>query len=185
MIRTLAALSVFAVTLFAQRSVPPEFMYHRVYAVVPVLGAGTPNDPKHAMLVPTPPQPGQVQLGQSPQTGERPELLGWQVQYSDDGKFALVEFVFQTPLAYHTFLAKAAASPGSPVAALALSAVAADGSDVKSLSTNTAALKNAFESSVPGMKLLERGKTTQAEILTEFRKHKANFTFEGSIVRPQ
>jgi hypothetical protein len=41
MIRKLAALSVFAGTLFAQRSVPPEYMYHHVYAVLPLVGAGT------------------------------------------------------------------------------------------------------------------------------------------------
>jgi hypothetical protein len=181
MIRALAALSVFAVTLFAQRSVPPEFMYHRVYAVVPLVGSGTPDDPKRPMLVPAAPSAGQVQ----PQTSERPELLGWQMQMSDDGKFALVELIFQSPLAYQSFLAKAAASPGSPAQAVALKAVSADGSDLKSLAANTAALKSAFESSVPGLKLFERGKALEVDILTEFRKRKANFTFEGSSVTPQ
>lgn len=181
MTRALIAFSVFAVTLFAQRSVPPEFMYHRVYAVVPLVGTGTLDDPKRPLLVPTSPQPGQV----SPKTSERPELLGWQMQMSDDGKFALVEFIFQSPLAYQSFLAKAAASPGSPAQAVALQAVSVNGSDLKSLAANTAALKSAFESSVPGLKLFERGKAAEADILTEFRKRKANFTFEGSSVRPQ
>jgi hypothetical protein len=133
------------------------------------------------MLVPATPPPGQVQ----PQTSERPELLGWQMQMSDDGKFALVEFIFQSPLAYQSFLAKAAASPGSPARVVALQAVSANGSDLKSLAANTVALKNSFESSVPGLKLFERGKATEADILSEFRKRKANFTFEGSSVRPQ
>jgi hypothetical protein len=181
MIHKLVVLSVFTCTLFAQRSVPPEFMYHRVYAVVPLVGSGTPADPSRPMLVPAPPQPGQVQS----QTTEPPELLSWQMQLSDDGKFGLVEFVFQNPLAYQSFLAKAAALPGSPVRAVALQAVSTDGSNLKSLSANTAALKAAFETSVPGMKLFERGKTTEAEVLTEFRKHKANFSLTGSTVRPQ
>src|SRR6476619_1073333 len=104
MIRTLVALSVFTGTLFAQRSVPPEFMYHRVYAVVPLVGTGTPADPQRPMLVPAPQQPGQAQSLSGP-----PELLGWQMQLSDDGKFGLVEFIFQSPIAYQSFLAKAAA----------------------------------------------------------------------------
>ena len=181
MFRMLVALSVFTGTLFAQRSVPPEFMYHRVYAVVPLVGSGTPADPQRPMLVPAAPQPGQLQ----PQTSGPPELLGWQMQMSDDGKFALVEFVFQSPIAYQSFLAKAAASPGSGVPAVALQAISADGSNLKSLPANTAALKAAFESSVPGMKLFERGKATEAEILAEFRKRKASYTFGSSSVRPQ
>jgi hypothetical protein len=133
------------------------------------------------MLVPAAPQPGQLQ----PQASGPPELLGWQMQISDDGKFGLVEFTFQSPIAYQSFLAKAAASPGSGVTAVALQAVSADGSNLKSLAANTAALKAAFESSVPGLKLFERGKATEAEILTEFQKRKTNFTFAGSSVRPQ
>jgi hypothetical protein len=156
-------------------------MYHRVYAVVPLVGSGTPADPSRPMLVPAAPQPGQLQQ----QTSEPPELLGWQMQISDDGKFGLVEFVFQSPLAYQSFLAKAAASPGSPVRAVALQAISDNGSNLKSLAANTATLKAAFESAVPGMKLFERGKTTEAEVLTEFRKRKANFSLSSSTVRPQ
>jgi len=181
MIRALVALSVFSGMLFAQRSVPPEFMYHRVYAVVPLVGTGTPDDPQRPMLVPAAPQPGQLQ----PQTSEPPELLGWQMQISDDGKFGLVEFTFQSPIAYQSFLAKAAASPGSRVSAVGLQAISADGSNLKSLASNTAVLKAAFESSVPGLKLLERGKATEAEILAEFQKHKANFTFAAASGSPQ
>jgi len=181
MIRTFVALSVFAATLFGQRSVPPEFMYHRVYAVVPLVGSGTPDDPKRPMLVPSNSPSSQTQW----QPNERPDLLGYHMQVSDDGKFALVEFVFQNPVAYHSFLAKAAALPGSPVSAVALQTLSANGSDLKSLAANTAALKSAFESSVPGLKLFERGKATEADILSEFRTRKANFTFQGSSVRPQ
>jgi len=181
MIRKLVVLGVFTGILFAQRSVPPEFMYHRVYAVVPLVGNGTPDDPSRPLLVPATPGPGQPQLQASGPT----ELLGWQMQISDDGKFGLVEFVFQNPLAYQTFLAKAAALPGSTVRAVTLQAVSIDGSNLKSLAANTAALKAAFESSVPGLKLFERGKATEAEILAEFQKRKANFTFTSSSVTPQ
>jgi hypothetical protein len=132
------------------------------------------------MLVPVATHASQTQA--QPQTTTRPDLLGWQMQISDDGKFGLVEFVFQSPLSYQNFLAQAAAIPGSPTGAVALQPLSAN---LKSLAANTAALKVAFESAVPGMKLFERGKATEAEILAEFQKRKANFTFEGSSVRPQ
>lgn len=194
MIRTLVALSVFAGTLFAQRNVSPEHMYHRVWAVVPLVGSGAPGDPRRPMLVPSAPTPGQVPANQGTleqaSPGQQavtapPDLLGFQMQLSDDGKFALVEFVFQSPLAFHNFLANAAASPTTGVRAPALQAVAADGSDLKALPANVAALKTAFESSIPGLKLFERGKATPTDILSEFRKHKASFNFSDSSVVPQ
>ena len=170
MIRTLVALSVFAGTLFGQRSVPAEYMYHRVWAVVPLVGSGATGDPIRPMLVPLP-----STAGQQPAAGP-PDLLGYQMQLSDDGKFALVEFVFHSPLAFHDFLAKAAV-PGTAVAVPALQAVSADGSNLRALTANIAALKSALESSIPGLKLFERGKATPAEILAEFRKRKADYSF--------
>jgi len=107
------------------------------------------------------------------------------MQLSDDGKFALVEFVFHSPLAFHNFLAKAATSPSAGVAVPALQAISADGSNLRALAANTAVLKSVFESSVPGLKLFERGKTTPAEILLEFRKRKADYSFASGSVRPQ
>lgn len=175
MTRTLAALSVFAVSLFAQRNVAPGNMYHRVYAVVPMIGSGTEADPRRPMLVPAPDQK---------QTSERPDLLGFKMQLSDDGKFALVEFVFQNPVAYHNFLATAAASPQVGTKTVALSAISADGSDLKALNANLAIMKGALESSVPGLKLFERGKTSEAEVLGQFRTLKADFSFDASV-RPQ
>jgi hypothetical protein len=178
MIRKLAALSVFAATLFAQRNVSPENMYHRVYAVVPMVGAGTSADPQRPMLVP-------LAGSRQTETGGRPDLLGYQMQLSDDGKFALVEFVFQSPISYHNFLVKAAATSSLGLAAPALPAISSDGSNLKALISNVAALKSFFESSVPGMKLMERGKVSQADILSAFSAHKANYTFGGNSVRPQ
>ena len=168
MIRALVALSVFTGTLFAQRSVPPEFMYHHVWAVVPLIGTGTDADPRRPMLVPAP--------DQQPAT-ERPYLLSYQMQLSDDGKWALVEFVFHSPLAFHNFLVQASASPTLGVVAPALQSISSDGSDLKALSANTAALKSAFAATIPGLELFERGKATPADILTAFRQRKANYTF--------
>lgn len=185
MIRALVTLSVFAATLFGQRSVPAEYMYHRVWAVVPLIGSGATGDPIRPMFVPSPsaPSPLAASLQTSTDPPAPPDLLGYQMQISDDGKFALVEFVFHSPLAFHNFLAKAATAPNAGVAAPLLQAVSADGSNLSALTANVAALKTTFESSFPGLKLFERGKATPAEILTEFRKRKADYSFaSGSVV---
>jgi len=168
MIRTLVALSVFTTTLFAQRSVPPEYSHHHVWAVVPLIGTGTDADPRRPMLVPAP--------NQQP-AAESPDLLSYQMQLSDDGKWALVEFVFHSPLAFHNFLAQAPTLPNLGVVAPALQAISSDGSDLKALPANAAALTTAFEAAIPGLKLFERGKATPAEILAAFRQRKANYTF--------
>jgi len=67
------------------RRVDPENMYHRVYARVRVIGKGTPDDPRRPMFAPT--QPSKDHKG----------ILGYQMQISDDGKWALCEFVGATP----------------------------------------------------------------------------------------
>jgi len=140
-----------------------------------MVGSGTAADPIRPMFVPPPPTAVQQSAT------ERPDLLGYQMQLSDNGKFALVEFVFQSPLAFQNFLVQATASPGLGVRSPALQAISADGSDLKALTSNVATLKGALEAAVPGLKLFERGKTTEAEVLTQFRALKANFTFSGSV----
>lgn len=76
-----------AVTPVNQRKVDPASMYHRVYAVVPLVGTGKPGDPIRPMFIPTtPPTTTTVRTG----------ILAWQMQLSDDGKSALVEFVGST-----------------------------------------------------------------------------------------
>jgi hypothetical protein len=175
MLRKLAALSVFAATLFAQRSVSPGNMYHRVYAVVPFVGSGTKADPKRPMLVPAPAQAA----------GDRSGLLGFQMQLSDDGQFALVELVFQNPVAFQSVLAQEAASRGLSTLIGGLPAVAVDGSDLRALAANIAALKGALESAIPGLQLFERGKASDAAILAAFRARKANFALNVFTVRPQ
>lgn len=177
MLRILTTLSVCALSLSAQRNVSPENLYHRVYAVVPMVGSGTPEDPKRPMLVPA---PGQVST-----SGERPDLLGFRMQMSDNGNFALVEFVFQSPVAFHNFLAQAVASGKAGTTAPSLPAVAADGSDLKELNANVEALKDALEKAVPGLRLFERGKAAEALIRAQFQALKADFDFDGSSVRPQ
>jgi len=72
-----------AAALPAQRRVDPLYSYHRVIAVVPMQGAGTlanPMRPKHA----PPPNPA----GPS-----RAGIIAFSFLPSDDGKFAIAEFV--------------------------------------------------------------------------------------------
>jgi hypothetical protein len=61
----------------------------RAYAVVPMIGKGTVEDPSRPMFAPV---RGGVRKGD----GTEPELLSYSYQVSDDGKFALVEFVSAT-----------------------------------------------------------------------------------------
>lgn len=70
------------------RKVDPGNMYFRVYARVLITGAGTASDPKRPMFVPAP--------GQATATAHA-GILGYQMQISDDGKWALCEFIGATP----------------------------------------------------------------------------------------
>lgn len=62
-------------------------IYHRVFARVPLIGTGKANDPKRPMFAPLPSEMKQDHTG----------ILGFQMEISDDGKWALVEFVGATP----------------------------------------------------------------------------------------
>jgi hypothetical protein len=56
---------------------------HRVLCVVPMVGQGTPADPKRPQYAPWPPTPN----------ASRTAIVSYSHQVSDDGRFALVEFV--------------------------------------------------------------------------------------------
>jgi hypothetical protein len=71
-----------------ERKVDPASMYHRAYAVVPMVGSGTQSDPFRPMFAPT----------TSTAAATRTGILAYQMQVSDDGKSALVEFVAATRL---------------------------------------------------------------------------------------
>jgi hypothetical protein len=57
--------------------------YYRVYAVVPIIGAGTSSDPKRPMFAPAP----------NANFDHSTSIIGFQMQLSDDHTMALVEFV--------------------------------------------------------------------------------------------
>jgi hypothetical protein len=99
--------------------------------------------------------------------GDRTGVLAYGMQLSDDGNFALVEFVFQSPAAFQNILAKQAAAMALNVAA------AAPG-------RGPSALQTALQAAIPGLQIFERGKATQSDILAEFQKHKKSFSFANS-----
>ncbi len=57
------------------RKVDPQLTHDRIIAIVPMVGAGTAKDPKH------------------PQYSDSPGITGFTAELSDDGRYALVEFV--------------------------------------------------------------------------------------------
>jgi hypothetical protein len=80
----LTGLLMLAGVVCAQRSVDPRNTYHRVIAVVPMIGSGTPTDPLRPKYAPAP--------GSSTPSG----IVGFTQVPTDDGKAAIVEFVART-----------------------------------------------------------------------------------------
>ena len=66
---------------WSQRKVDPRHSYQRLICVVPMTGAGTAADPRRPLYAPAALTPGQ------------PGILAYSHQISDDGRYALVEFV--------------------------------------------------------------------------------------------
>ena len=79
-----------------QRSVEPRNLYERLYCVVPMTGTGTWADPKRPLYAPSP-----AQMNPASRTG----IIGFTHVLSDDGQFALVEFVARDAKAFDHILA--------------------------------------------------------------------------------
>jgi len=73
----------FSAALPAQLRVDPRYSLHRVIAIVPLFGSGTPADPKRGKYVPTPQTEG------APGTG----IIAFALELTDDGTHAIVELV--------------------------------------------------------------------------------------------
>jgi hypothetical protein len=69
-----------------QQRVDPTMTYHRVIAIVPLVGSGTPSDPKRPMFAPT---PQAAATSAASHTG----IIAYQHQLSDNGQSSIVEFV--------------------------------------------------------------------------------------------
>jgi hypothetical protein len=154
-------LHLFAVTLCGQQRVSLGAIYHRVWAVTPLVGSGKPGDPLRPMFVSATP----------PAASDRSGVLAYQMQLSDDGKFALVEFVFASPAAFQAVLQKEASARGVSTSSQSPSSPSAAASGPSPVQT-------ALQAAVAGLAMFERGNATQSAVVAEFTKHKANFTFD-------
>jgi hypothetical protein len=92
--RFLAGLLLFVCLAPAQQRVDPQNLYQRVICVVPIVGKGTPDDPKRPQYAPWPPAPADARSG----------IIAWSFQPSDDGKYALAEFVARDRSAFQAIL---------------------------------------------------------------------------------
>lgn len=107
MLRALALLLTCVYTLSAQESVPTPMLYHKVWAIVPIVGKGTEDDPRRPMFVPSPAElreKSEEAARQFRSTGKKPEpetpvFLSYVMQLSDDKQSALVEFTGISPKA--------------------------------------------------------------------------------------
>jgi hypothetical protein len=172
--------------------VPANTAYHRVWVVSPLIGTGKVGDPKRPMFVLAPVQMQLPQNGAAPSAStipsppDRSGSLGYQMQLSDDGKSALIEFVFASPVEFQSFLQKQATALGITVPA---TATVPTGPPSTTGATSPVAApspaQTAIQAAVPGLLIFERGKATDQQILTAFQKYKTNFTFGSSTVRPQ
>ncbi len=82
----------------AQRRIDARHVGERILAIVPMTGAGTPTDPRRPMFAPLPNRPV------PPRSESFPEILAFSYQLSDDGRFALVEFVARDRRAFANIL---------------------------------------------------------------------------------
>lgn len=80
----LSYLSLLTWPIYGQHRVSSRQMYERLLAVVPIVGQGTLEDPKRPMFAPSP-----KAINPAAKTG----IIAYTYVLSDDGKYALCEFV--------------------------------------------------------------------------------------------
>src|SRR4051794_26011898 len=95
MLARLLLFSLLTTLLFAaDYPVDPRNTYNRLVCVVPMVGAGTAADPRRPQYAPWPTAPA----------GSRTQIIAFSHQMSDDGRFALVEFVARDRRAFSAIL---------------------------------------------------------------------------------
>jgi hypothetical protein len=88
------ALGAAAMPLAAQPRVDLRNTHERLICVVPLVGKGTPDDPRRPLFAPLP--------GKAPAADG---IIAFSFQASDDGRLALVEFVARDRAAFKEILA--------------------------------------------------------------------------------
>lgn len=115
--RLLTALLMLATAASAQHRVDPRNIYHRLIVVVPLVGQGTQADPKRPQYAPAPPAAAVSQTPAAPTapkattsapgavaSASAPTILAYMHTLSDDGKYAITEFVAQDMAAFQSIL---------------------------------------------------------------------------------
>lgn len=92
----LVCLYALIVPATAQQPVDPKNMYERVLAIVPLAGSGTAEDPVRPLYAPSP---------RTTNPASRTGIIAYTYVLSDDGNFALVEFVARDRAAFKAILA--------------------------------------------------------------------------------
>ncbi len=99
--RTTVILLLLTAAAFPQRRVDPKNIYHRIVCVTPLTGSGTATDPVRPKYAPW---PLPVQQDQAPTTRPMPNpqagIIAFSYVPSDDGRFAIVEFVARSRSAF-------------------------------------------------------------------------------------
>jgi hypothetical protein len=95
-LKILLALLLVTTLAYPQRRVDPKNAYTRLICVVPLVGQGTAADPKRPQYAP---------LSRASLTAPLSPIIGFFQQPSDDGRFALVEFVARDRSAFAAILA--------------------------------------------------------------------------------
>ena len=78
------------------RKVDPRNTYQRIIAIVPMVGTGTAADPKRPMYAPA---------ARTSPTAAASGIIAYSFQVSDDGRYALAEFVARDRAAFAAILA--------------------------------------------------------------------------------
>lgn len=91
-----------SISFAQQRQLGLGQTYERVYAAVPMTGQGTWGDPRRPMFAP---------VASQMKSGDRSGVIAFHYVLSDDGKTALVEFVFQDRAALRPVVSSLSVQP--------------------------------------------------------------------------
>jgi len=157
--------------LLAQQPLEPNMVYERLMAVVPMIGAGTYQDPRRPAYVPdsllnkrtaekaldpnvdAAAASVDTTASQDGPAKAPPSITGFTYEVSDDGQFALITFQATDREAFVPMI-EAAKSPGS--------------------ATDSGLNRNALDGGFD-LIVFEVGKADPADIQSEFQKHKKSF----------
>jgi hypothetical protein len=105
--RPLFAIAILITGISAQvRRLEPNQAYERIICIVPIIGAGTAEDPRRPMFTPADPAKERFDRIRAEGASERPDfgIMAFTFQESDDGRRAIVEFVARSHDAFRPIL---------------------------------------------------------------------------------